>query len=64
MPQDLVYREHLRQVEERGEATHERLVKRAAEEGVTRAKLVEMREGIERDIGKFRGLLDDSRHLA
>jgi hypothetical protein len=32
-------------------------VKRAAEEGVTRARLEEMREGIERDVGKFRELL-------
>ena len=33
-------------------------VKRAAEEGVTRAKLEEMREGIERDVSKFRELLE------
>ena len=32
-------------------------VKRAAEEGVTRAKLEEVREGIERDVSKFRALL-------
>jgi hypothetical protein len=32
-------------------------VKRAAEEGVTRARLEEMREWIERDVGKFRALL-------
>ncbi len=32
-------------------------VKRAAEEGVTRARLEEMREGIERDVEKFRALL-------
>ena len=32
-------------------------VKRAAEEGVTRMKLEEMREGIERDVEKFRELL-------
>jgi hypothetical protein len=36
-------------------------VKRAAEEGVTRAKLEEMRDGIERDVRKFRELLEDSR---
>ncbi len=33
-------------------------VKRAAETGVTRARLEEMREGIERDIGKFKTLLE------
>ncbi len=32
-------------------------VKRAAEEGVTRARLEEMRERIERDVRKFRELL-------
>jgi hypothetical protein len=35
-------------------------VKRAAEAGVTRARLEEMREVIERDVGKFKELLDDS----
>jgi hypothetical protein len=32
-------------------------VKRAAEQGVTRARLEEMREGIERDVQEFRSLL-------
>jgi MoxR-like ATPase len=34
-------------------------VRRAAEEGVTRAKLVEVAEAIERDVEKFRELLDN-----
>jgi hypothetical protein len=33
-------------------------VRRAAEEGVTRVKLEEMKDEIERDIGRFRELLD------
>ena len=33
-------------------------VRRAAEEGVTRARLEEMREGIDKDIRKFRALLE------
>ena len=38
--------------------TEEPLPPRAAEEGVTRAKLEEVREGIERDVERFRELLD------
>ena len=57
--------EHIEEVEEllkEREDDLEKLIaishiKRAAEEGVTRAKLWEMREGIEKDIGKFRTLL-------
>jgi len=57
--------EHVDEVEKllkEGEDDLEKLiaishVKRAAEDGVTRAALVEMAKAIEQDIGKFRSLL-------